>query len=353
MKIENFLDKEGKTALDEVKATINPLWQPGRNSDWQPPELDQRMTWALSKIDSKYVVTILADQKDSIASNKAKELEAKYPGSIVWTSTGQAQSSYPGADCLSHATSREIRPGVSIGHGRFRAGTLGCLVKVRETNKAEYKGVVSAAHVIALNDSVEPEDLIYSPGKPDVGQALKRSDAIGRLQDTTDLFPVHKVDPAAQDIYHSIDIAIVNLEKAPIQRPIPKYNEVPDPADPDKRMIKVKSVIKEENLPMELNKNVYKFGRTTGFTEGQLVHVMIMHRQLKLPNNKLYLYKELFAVKSTKKGSSFSRAGDSGAMVYTANGHLVGFVVGADDEITLCCAAERSLNIMNASLLGA
>jgi hypothetical protein len=78
-----------------------------------------------------------------------------------------------------------------------------------------------------------------------------------------------------------------------------------------------------------------------------------MHRQLKLPNNMFYFYKELLAIKSTAKGKSFSRAGDSGAMVYTAAGHLVGFVIGADDEITLCCVAERSLNVMNAHLLGA
>lgn len=352
MSIENFLDKEGKAALHEVITTINPLWEPGKNSEWQPPDLDQRMTWALSKVGSKYVVSILADQKDSLASKKAKELEKKYPGSIVWTSTGQAQSSYPDVVCARHATSRKIRPGVSIGHGRFRAGTLGCLVKVQEENRPDYIGVVSAAHVLALNDSVDPEDLIYSPGKPDVGQALRRSDAIGRLQDTIDLFPIHKVDPAAQDIYHSIDIALVNLEKTPKPRPIPKYNEVPDPANPDNKMIKVKSIIKEEDLPTELNKNVYKFGRTTGFTKGKLVHVMIMHRQLKLPNNKFYLYKELLAVKSIENGRPFSRPGDSGAMVYTAAGHLVGFVIGADDEITLCCMAERSLKVMNAYLLG-
>jgi len=350
MKIEPFLDEEGKSALKAVRSVIAPLWDPRGDSEWRPPELDQRITWALSKAKSKYVVAILADKKDSWASRKAGELGRNYPDSIVWTTPGEAQSSYPGVECAPHATSRVIKPGVSIGHGRFRAGTLGCIVEVHGEGR-DYKCAVTAAHVVALNDSVELGNLIYSPGKPEIGSALTRGDAIGRLQNTVDLIPFYSTDPSAgEDIYQSIDIALVNIEEC--RRPIPDFNQVPHPANPKQKVLRIKSVIKEIDLPNILLKNVYKFGRTTGFTEGILVHVMIMHRQLKLPNNKFYLYRELLAVKSTKNGKPFSLHGDSGAMVYTAKGQLVGFVIGADNEITLCCAAERSLEAMKAHVRG-
>jgi len=86
---------------------------------------------------------------------------------------------------------------------------------------------------------------------------------------------------------------------------------------------------------------------------GKLVHHHIAQREIKLPNNKLYLYTEIFGVTSAAKGDQFSLPGDSGAPVYTEEGSLLGFVIGADDSTTLCCMAERSLGAMKAQLLTA
>lgn len=360
MDIQKLLDNEGKAALEEVNALVNSQWSQENNEGWQLPEPDQRITWALGKEDSKYIISILVDNDDGWAKEEAIKLKEKFPGIVKSVSTGEAYSSYPSVDCAPHATSRKIMPGVSIGHGRFRAGTMGCIVKFKypedpdekavKKKKQYIKGVLTAAHVVKLNDSVKLGDLIYSPGKPENGVALMALDAIGKLRNSVGLIPFYKADLLSQgDPYTSTDIALVDLEdvQEDFRGAIPKFNEVPDPKNPKNTQfdihgkIKIKKIVKDDDLPNLLCQSVYKFGRTTGFTKGQLVNVMIMHRQLKLPNRKIYLYKELLAVKSTENGKSFSRPGDSGAMVYTSDGMVVGFVTGADDEFTLCCSAEK------------
>jgi hypothetical protein len=347
MQIETLLNKKGKEALSAVRKVIDPLWKPGKESDWRPPEVDRRLTWALSKKMDEFVISILAEQDDSWATRQAKELEQRFPEAVVWTTTGEAQSSYPDSDPAPHATSEEIRPGVSIGHGRFRAGTLGVLVNVLGTARDQIN-VVTAAHVVALNKSVEKGDRIYSPGKPDINNLMRRY-AIGKLVDFVDLLPVSDYDPSA-DIYQSIDIALISLEETD-PRKIPKSNEVPDPSGPANNTIRIKQIVLEKDMPNYLNQEVFKFGRTTAFTRGKLVYQNIAQREIKLPNNKLYLYTELFGVVPTGD-KPFSLPGDSGAPVYAADGRLLGFVIGADGGICLCCVAERALKEMNAQLLG-
>lgn len=348
MQIEALLNSRGKEALRAVRQIVDPLWEPGKKSDWRPPEIDRRLTWALSKKMDDLVISILAEQDDSWATRQAKELEKSFPEAVVWTTTGEAQSSYPESGYAKHATSREIRPGVSIGHGRFRAGTLGCLVNVAGSERDQV-GVLTSAHVVALNESVKQGDRIYSPGKPEIGNAVTLKDAIGRLENYVELIPVIDYQPG-EDIFQSIDIAFIKLDGT--SRKVPKWNEAPDPADPNNKMIRIKRIVFEKDIPDYMNQEVFKFGRTTGFTSGKLVYHHIAQREIKLPNNKLYLYTELFGVVAAD-GKVFSRAGDSGAAVYTSDGRLLGFVIGADGSISLCCMAERSLDAMGASLLGA
>src|SRR5947208_10596387 len=109
MKIEMLLNEKGKEALNAVRKIVDPLWEPGRDPDWRPPEVDRRLTWALSKKMDEFVISILADQEDSWATRQAKELEQRFPEAVVWTTTGEAQSSYPESDHAPHATSEEIR----------------------------------------------------------------------------------------------------------------------------------------------------------------------------------------------------------------------------------------------------
>jgi hypothetical protein len=343
--IEKLLTDKGKEALTAVRQQIDPLWEPSRKRDWRPPDVDRRLTWALTKKGDEFVVSMLADQEDSWATRKARELEQDFPEAVVWTTTGQAQSSYPDSKPAPHATSGEIRPGASIGHGGFQAGTLGCLVTV-PGDVTDTLGVLTAAHVVALNKSVLKGDNIYSPGKPDIKNLLQKY-VIGELVEWINLMPV---SGPGQVSFQDIDVAFVDLSLT--NRKIPKWNEVPDPQDPSNNKIRLKKIIAEKDLPNYLNKEVYKFGRTTGFTRGKFVYHHIAQRAIKLPNNKLYLYAELLGIVSATDESPFSRPGDSGAPVYTADGSILGFVIGADGSISLCFAAERSLSELNAQLIG-
>jgi hypothetical protein len=347
MNIEALLNDRGKEALDAVRKVIDPLWEPGQDRNWRPPDIDRRLTWALSKKMDGFVISILAEYEDSWATRQAIELEKQFPEAIVWTTTGEAQSSYPDSDHAPHAICREIRPGVSIGHGRFRAGSLGCVVNVAGADRDSI-GVLTAAHVVCLNKSVSRGDYIYSPGKPEIGTLVAR-DRIGVLDNLVDLIPIIDYQPE-DDIFQSIDIAFVKLDGT--DRKIPKWNEVPDPKAPANKMMRIKQAVPENDMRDLINQSVFKFGRTSGFTRGKLVYHHIAQRTIKLPNNKLYLYKELFGIVPTEGEGMFSRPGDSGAPVYTADGSLLGFIVGADGRVSLCCMAERSLKAMGAQLVG-
>jgi len=63
---------------------------------------------------------------------------------------------------------------------------------------------------------------------------------------------------------------------------------------------------------------------------------------LKLRNQKNYVYKELFAIRSSDS-KSFSKGGDSGSIIYSADGMLLGSLVGADPVVSLGCIGERCI----------
>ena len=73
--------------------------------------------------------------------------------------------------------------GVSIGHYRITAGTLGCVVRDRSTGA---RLILSNNHVLANSNDASPGDLILQPGPTDGGQAsanrigvLERFEGVG------------------------------------------------------------------------------------------------------------------------------------------------------------------------------
>jgi len=67
--------------------------------------------------------------------------------------------------------------GVSIGHYQITAGTLGCVV--RDRNSGE-RLILSNNHVLANSNDASPGDPILQPGPADGGQAA--NDRIGQLE---------------------------------------------------------------------------------------------------------------------------------------------------------------------------
>ncbi len=192
MNLEKQLSGERLRAFRKMKKIVDPIWDT-TSANWHVPDVGQRATLSLTKDDKGTAAACIhVDKKDGWAHAQIKALLEEYPGAIVAEiGAGEAEAAYPQQDIFrKHASSGLIQPGVSISHGRYRSGTLGCVVEVEGRDRNDIC-VVTAAHVVALNyKSVQDGDAIYSPGKGNTPRLL-RQHAIGELTDTvTDLYPL-------------------------------------------------------------------------------------------------------------------------------------------------------------------
>jgi hypothetical protein len=179
---------------------------------------------------------------------------------------------------LSMRTDRQ-RPapgGVSLGHYKITAGTLGCVVRDRKTGA---RLILSNNHVLANRNDAQPGDAILQPGPIDGGQADKDTIALllrfqpihfnttpptcnlakgyaslgnilARLTGSRHQIQVFRVFPTAS-----------NLVDAAVARPIDE-NDILDES------LEI-GPVNEETSP-ELGMAVCKSGRTTGYTTGTI-----------------------------------------------------------------------------------
>jgi hypothetical protein len=166
--------------------------------------------------------------------------------------------------------------GVSIGHYKITAGTLGAVVRDRDTGQ---RLILSNNHVIANSNDAEPGDLILQPGPIDGGSAGE--DAIARLERFCSID--FGAEPGSCDIADSYarigntiagwlgskhrlntmksDPQAVNLVDAGVAKP----NDENDILD---EIIDIGNV--EGTEAGFLGMSVRKSGRTTSFTTGQV-----------------------------------------------------------------------------------
>lgn len=352
MKIENLLQEEQLTAYNEINNVIAPLWDIDRGS---LPEFDRRVTLSVSKTSKRgnHKLCVHVDKRNGWINKHIVPITDKYGSIIVLHDGGEAQSSYPQNQSVfqPHATSQQIQPGVSISHGRYRSGTLGCIVLLETANGPRYF-VSTASHVVAANgEYVEAGDYIYSPGRGSVPE-LMRKYRIGKLTDNfIEIFGMTESNPADQDIRLRIDVALIKVFSERLKDQELK-NLVPHPKKPedDNSYLAVTDVVEDDDFASLLLDEVYMFGAVSGFRRGKLTNICSTDKVIRLPNLRNAIYFDLFAVQSIDK-EPFSKPGDSGAMVYNKKGQLMGFVTGADKYVTYCCVGKRCLEVFNAKLV--
>lgn len=173
--------------------------------------------------------------------------------------------------------------GVSIGHFRITAGTLGCLV---QKNNKVY--ILSNNHVIANSNVAAIEDPILQPGPADGGRVGR--DEIGRLSE----FIRIKTDGSA----NFVDAAIAR-STPPIVRP----NNI--------------AFGKISNVPAScgLNMIVKKAGRTTQITKGYISDCNATFR-VSYGSQGIALFRNQIVVRGLN-GRAFSMGGDSGSLILT------------------------------------
>lgn len=192
------------------------------------------------------------------------------------------------------AAARPTSCGVSVGHHSITAGTLGCLV--RKPGESHVY-ILSNNHVLADCDRAAIGDLILEPAPDDGG---KLDNPIAHLDD---------FEPLTNGTPKAMDAAIARLlDASAVRKDILVIGDVQPP-------------------PMQatLNQHVLKHGRTTGYTEGEIVdiaadiRVSFGHHRIEFENQ--------LAIDG--RGRPFADLGDSGSLVVDASSlRAVGLLFG-------------------------
>lgn len=240
--------------------------------------------------------------------------------------------------------------GVSIGHYRITAGTLGCVVRDRSTGA---RLILSNNHVLANSNDASPGDLILQPGPTDGGQAsanrigvLERfcpiqfseseptcgiansvveiGNAIARLLGANHRLFAKRVDPQA-----------VNQVDAALARP----DNSADVLDEIYEIGVVSGV-----APAVLGMSVRKSGRTTGLTTGT-INVIDATVSVSYGAGRTATFeKQLVA-------GPMSQGGDSGSLVVDGNSQrAVGLLFAGSNQTTIFSPIQLVLDCLQVDL---
>jgi hypothetical protein len=250
-------------------------------------------------------VVILVQQKLPIAALSAAEV---VPKQLDGVRTDVLEIGYPRAYETPRDRFRpEIPCGVSLGHYKITAGTLGMIVTDRTTGE---KLVLSNNHVMANSNNALVGDAILQPGPADGG--LNPSDMVARLERFIQIRFIDEPDPGPTpgpgpgpgptpppptdcDIL-SFVVSIVNAfavllgsrqRVSTVAGPVPQAGPSPlvesqvltnevdcalaKPVDPNMFTGDILGIGRVSGTkPAALNMKVRKSGRTTGYTEGTI-----------------------------------------------------------------------------------
>ena len=304
----------------------------------QIERIDRRMSPGIAKRDGKYVMALLVEKAESWVIEKAKEYQNQNPQTVIVEVTGKAYSSIPIGKIKSSPQAKLV-PGISIGHFRGSAGTLGGFVRI-SSKKEMWTGIIGSSHVLSMINSGQKGEDIIQPGWPDGPRVF--DNRIGTLENYTYL--VHYQQKG--DALNTEDIAVI---RPLAEDRLPISNLVTNPKD-QKKKINLKGCLPSKELFKQLGESVYKVGRSSGFTEGILDVTNVPQYSVQLPNGRLYIFSDVAAVKNISR-RPFSEPGDSGSIVYTSEGKAIGTVLGASSTHSFVVPLSTSLEAVKAELL--
>ena len=192
---------------------------------------------------------------------------------------------------------RPLRPGVSIAHVDVTAGTLGAFV-----HKDGGVHALSNYHVLSGSPQAKVGDVILQPGPADGGRAPQ--DRVGTLAGRVDLDPRRDA---------TVDCAIALLDDQEV-----------DPAYPVGLISTTAVALGGEN--------VAKIGRTTSITRGRVTAIELDNVVVGYGEDMGEIsFDNQIEVESTGTGP-FSRGGDSGSLVYRADGVALGLLFAGSES---------------------
>ncbi len=233
---------------------------------------------------------------------------------------------------------RPAQPGVSIGHYKISAGTLGAIVKDKKTGKSL---ILSNNHVLAnisngKDNRSQKGDPILQPGSYDNGN--NPEDIIGYLER---FVPIYRGEGESDC---NIAIAVEKIANFIIHFVRPNYNfkllkqgksnivdcAVASPKSEqmiNSRIIEIGDIkgIKEAEVDLKVQKS----GRTSGLTTGKIVAVDATVN-VSMSENESAQFDDQFVT------TPISKAGDSGSLVLDMHNNAVGLLFAGSEKATIC-----------------
>jgi len=244
--------------------------------------------------------------------------------------------------------------GVSVGHRDITAGTLGCWV-----HRDGQWMILSNNHVLANSNAAEIGDPILQPGPYDTGGYP--DDQIAVLEDFVRInFPgdsnggsngdsggcgiagsiVSVLNGIAEVLGSSTRVRsystrqVDNLVDAAIARPLKEEDVLPE-------ILNIGTVAGTASA--QLGTAVKKSGRTTGFTQGEILQVDVTVDVQYGTNLVARFTDQLMA-------GAMSKGGDSGSAVLDDQNRLVGLLFAGSDQTTIINRIENVFDSLNLSL---
>jgi hypothetical protein len=240
--------------------------------------------------------------------------------------------------------------GVSIGHYKITAGTLGAVVRDRSTGE---RLILSNNHVIANSNDADPGDLILQPGPIDGGSTTE--DSIAHLER---FCPIEfATEPGSCDIADTYarvgntvanllgskhrlntlqtDPQAVNLVDAAVAKPI-------NDSDVLDEIIEIGTV--QDTEIGHLGMSVRKSGRTTSFTTGQisLINATV---EINYGGDRTARFENQFV------SGPMSQGGDSGSLIVTGDSlHAVGLLFAGSAQSTIFNPIQAVLDCLEVEI---
>ena len=213
--------------------------------------------------------------------------------------------------------------------GIVEVGTLGCFVRLPSGDAA----LLSNNHVVAgENRGVKGKDRILQPGF----LAYYPDDQIAVLSDFVDLQPsATGASPKKGDaVFNEVDVGVAQLDAAAFQPGYLAFRSLPAHAG--------------TGVPQN-NDRVFKVGRTTGLTYGEITDVATIVGPVLYASGPCW-FRRSFTIKGLY-GCTFSDEGDSGAAVVRLDGTVVGILYATNGKENYACPIDLALNALNCTLL--
>ena len=223
-----------------------------------------------------------------------------------------------------------LRPapaGISVGHYRITAGTLGCFARGRTAPRSNRVLMLSNNHVLANSNNANLNDNILQPGPYDGG--VNPADRVAILEK---FIPINFSGGV-----NYVDCATGWCWSGLVKYPYLMYLSGGRPA-----YFRISST----PVPCQRNMVVGKTGRTTQLTRGIVIDCSATIR-VNYGGGKLALFADQIAIRGI--GADFSAGGDSGSLIWTwdARRNPVGLLFAGGGGVTFANKIVRVLTALD------